>query len=78
MLLERFPHLRIEYFLAYAPQLNLDEAVWSLAKRKMANSKPDNVYQLVDQVIDTLEDIRCSPIKLRGCFEQSESPLFLH
>jgi transposase len=78
MLLGKIPRLRIEYFPAYAPQLNPDEAVWSLAKRKLANSKPDNVDQLVDQVIDTLEDIRCSPVKLRGCFEQSELPPFLH
>jgi len=77
MLRQINPRLRIEYFPPYAPQLNPDEAVWSLAKRKLPISKPDNVYQLVEQVIESLEDIRCSPAKLRGCFDQSELPLFL-
>jgi transposase len=77
MLRRIYPRLRIEHFPSYAPQLNPDEGVWSLAKRKLANSRPDNVYQLVEQVIDTLEDIRCSPAKLRGCFDQSELPPFL-
>ena len=77
MLRKIYRRLRIEYFPAYAPQLNPDEAVWSLAKRKLANSRPDDVHQLVDQVIDALEDIRCSPAKLHGCFEQSELPPFL-
>jgi hypothetical protein len=76
MLRRIYPRLRIEHFPSYAPQLNPDEGVWSLAKRKLANSRPDNVYQLVEQVIDTLEDIRCSPAKLRGCFDQSELPFF--
>ena len=29
---------------SYAPRLNPDEAVWSLAKRTPANSRPDSVY----------------------------------
>ena len=72
-----YSRLRIEYFPCYAPELNPDEAVWSHAKRKMANSKPDNVEQLIQQVFDTLNDIRCSATKLRGCFDQSELPPFL-
>jgi hypothetical protein len=64
------------YLPTYVPQLDPALAIWSLAKRKLANSRPDNVYQLVEQVIDTLEDIRCSPAKLRGGFGQSELSFF--
>lgn len=77
MLRRIHPRLRIEYFPSYAPELNPDEAVWSLAKRQLSNSRPDNVSQLVDQVIEALEDIRCSPAKLHGCLDQSELPPFL-
>ena len=73
MLRRIYPRLRVEYFPSYAPQLNPDEGVWSLAKRQLSNSRPDN-YQIVDQVIDVLEDIRSSPTKLRGGFDQSELP----
>ena len=31
----RVPRLRLEYFPAYAPELNPDEQVWSLTKRRL-------------------------------------------
>src|SRR5437879_10067862 len=34
-LLRRHPRLHIEHFPAYAPELNPDEGVWSLAKREL-------------------------------------------
>src|SRR5256884_8028389 len=39
----RHPRLKIEHFPAYAPDLNPDEGVWSLAKGELANSCPRNV-----------------------------------
>ena len=44
------PRLAIEYFPSYAPELNPDEGVWSLAKRDLANSRPDDVDELVEQM----------------------------
>lgn len=69
--------LRVEYFPAYAPELNPDEAVWSLAKRSIANSRPDTIDQLAEQVMNALDEIRRSQRKLRSCIDQSPLPLFL-
>ena len=77
-LLRRHPRLHIEYFPAYAPQLNPDEGVWSLAKRELAKSCPHDVDELTEDVIRSINAIRTSPEKLRGCIVQSELPSFLH
>ena len=74
---QRYPRLGIEYFPSYAPELNPDEGVWSLAKRDLANTQPDEVEELVEQIIDSINSIRDSRAKLRGCILQSELPPFL-
>jgi transposase len=76
-LLQQHPRLRIEHFPSYAPDLNPDEGVWSLAKRELANSCPDDVDELMEDIIRSINGIRTSPTKLRGCVVQSELPSFL-
>ena len=76
-LLRRHPRLHIEHFPAYAPELNPDEGVWSLTKRDLANGCPLNVDQLMDDVIHSINGLRTSPEKLRGCILQSDLPNFL-
>ena len=76
-LLQQHPRLSIEHFPSYAPQLNPDEGVWSLAKRVLANSCPKNVDELMKVTIRSIERIKVSPAKLRGCILQSELPSFL-
>lgn len=76
-LLRRYPRLHIEHFPAYAPELNPDEGVWSLAKRELANGCPLDVDELLDAVIGSINRIRTSPDKLRGCILQSDLPNFL-
>lgn len=76
-LLQQHPRLRIEHFPSYAPDLNPDEGVWSLAKRELANSCPDGVDELMEDIIRSINGIRTSPTKLRGCIVQSELPSFL-
>jgi transposase len=76
-LLRRHRRLRIEHFPAYAPELNPDEGVWSLAKRELANGCPLDVDELMDAVIRSINRIRTSPEKLRGCILQSDLPKFL-
>ena len=71
-LLQQHPRLRIEHFPSYAPDLNPDEGVWSLA-----NSCPDGVDELMEDIIRSINGIRTSPTKLRGCIVQSELPSFL-
>jgi transposase len=69
--------LRIEHFPSYAPQLNPDEGVWSLAKRDLANSCPNNVVELTEDILVSIEAIRTSAEKLRGCIAQSKLSISL-
>jgi transposase len=64
--------LYIEHFPAYAPELNPDEGVWSLAKGTLANSCPNDLEELVEDVIQSINEIRTSTQKLRGCIAQSD------
>ena len=77
LLEEKKSRLFLEYFPAYAPELNPDEGVWSLSKRNLANSCFATVDELINEVIRSIEEIRKSPRKLRGCIQQSELPSFL-
>jgi len=76
-LLRQHSRLHIEHFPSYAPELNLDEGVWSLAKRILANSCPNDVEELVEHVIRSINGIRVSTQKLRGCILQSGLLSFL-
>ena len=69
---DKYPRLRIEYFPSYAPQLNPDEGVWSLAKRELANSCPKDVDELMEDILGSIDGIRKSQEKLRWCITQSE------
>ena len=75
--LDKHPRLRIAYFPSYAPQLNPDEGVWSLAKRELANSCPKNVDELMKDILGSMDGIRSSQEKLRGCIAQSELSISL-
>jgi hypothetical protein len=59
--------LRIEHFPSYAPELNPDEGVWALAKRDLANGRPEDIEELVKDLIHSIDRIQRSPAKLRGC-----------
>jgi len=72
-----FPRLHLERFPAYSPELNPDEGVWHLAKATLANGRPDTQDELLAHVIETLEVIRRSPRRLKGCIQQSDLPSFL-
>jgi hypothetical protein len=70
------PHgrLHLEHFPSYVPELNSDEGVWSLARRALANGCPNDVEELVEDVIRSINRIRISSRKLRGCILQSGLP----
>jgi transposase len=76
-LLRQHPRLLIEHFPSYAPELNPDEGVWSQSKSDLANGRPDNIEELVQDLIRSIDRIRRSPAKLRGCILQSDLPPFL-
>jgi transposase len=73
----RHTRLHIEYFPGYAPELNPDEGVWSHAKRRLANGRPDTLADLIEDVLVTLEDLHGSPALLRSCITHSDLPFSL-
>lgn len=76
-LLRLHARLHLEYFPAYAPELNPDEGIWCQAKRELANSCPKDIEELTADIIQSMNGIGESQSKLRGCIEQSELPSFL-
>ncbi len=72
-----YPRLHLEAFPAYAPELNPDEGVWTLAKGALANGRPDSREALRAELLDALLRTRNSQQLLRGCFTQSDLPPFL-
>jgi transposase len=76
-LCHRFPRLRLDFFPAYAPELNPDEAIWTLAKATLANGRPDCVTTLMADLLRTFKRLRRSQSKLRGCITSSDLPAFL-
>jgi transposase len=76
-LLRQHRRLRLEYFPGYAPDLNPDEGVWTLAKRDLANSCPHTLEDLMEDIVRSIEGTRGSLSRLRGCVTQSDLPSFL-
>lgn len=70
--------LHLERLPAYAPELNPDEDVWAQTKRKLANGRPDDIGELLTEVLAALLELKHSQRKLRACIHKSELPLFLH
>ena len=72
-----FPRLHVVRFPPYAPELNPDEGVWSIAKAELANGRPDEVEILRAHLLGALTRLRRSQRDLRGCITQSDLPLSL-
>jgi transposase len=76
-LLRRQPRLHIEWFPGYAPELNPDEFVWTHCKNALANSRPDNVDELLDRLCHVAREIRRRPHLIRSFVLASDLPAFL-
>lgn len=72
----RCPRLHIEFFPAYAPELNPDEGVWAQAKHRLANGRPDDLAALSRRLTATLRRLHRSPHRLRRCLHQTGLPFF--
>jgi len=72
-----FPRLHLAAFPPYAPELNPDEGVWTLAKATLANGHPDDRATLRADLLASLVGIRRSQRLLRGCITHSDLPPFL-
>ena len=58
------------------PRANPDEGVWKLAKQELANGPPDTQRKLWRHLQLSLNRIRRSRQRLRGCIRQSDLPPF--
>ena len=63
--------LRLEWFPAYAPELNPEEYVWTHSKRTVSNTCPGNRDELLDLVVNALCDLKESPTLLEACLAQA-------
>ena len=71
------PRLQVDRLPAYAPELNPDELVWTLAKRALANRRPDVLPTLARRLRSSLRRVPRSQRLLRGYFGQSDLLPFL-
>lgn len=76
-LCRRYRRLHLEPLPPYAPQLNPVEAVWSHAKGKLANGRPDDKTELHQEVFETVSALRGSQRHLRAFIHKSALPPFL-
>lgn len=73
----RSPRLHLERLPPYAPELNPDEGVWGYAKRALANGRPDDQWELLDELLRLFYCLARSQPHLRGFIRQSNLPPFL-
>jgi transposase len=76
-LCRRFPRLHLERLPAYAPELNPDEGIWDHLKDVMANGCPNDLTDLIEDLLDGLYELRASHPTLRNCIHRSDLPPFL-
>jgi len=67
----RHRRLHLEWFPAYAPELNPEEYVWTQTKRTVSNACVENRDQLLDLVVDALCEVKQSPRLLSACLAQA-------
>ena len=73
----RFPRLHLERLPAYAPELNPDEGVWHHLKDALANGRPNDLTDLIEDLLDGLYALHASQPTLRNCIHRSELPPLL-
>ena len=69
-----FPRLYRERFPPNAPELNLDEGLWTLAQGGLANGRPADRGVPRAQLLGAPLGTRQFPRRLRGCITQSDLP----
>jgi putative transposase len=68
------PRLHVEFFPAYAPELNPAEFVWNQADRALANTSAEDLDELDGMLRCSTRRIRHSQRLLRSCIHASELP----
>jgi len=75
-LCRRSQRLHLERLPAYAPELNADDGVWDHFKDALANGRPDDLTDLIEDLVDGLYALHASQSTLRNCIHRSELPPF--
>ena len=76
-LCSRYRRLHLEALPPYAPELNPVEAAWGHTKGMLANGRPDDISELLQDVVETVNGFSRSQRHLRGFIRKSDLPPFL-
>lgn len=68
------PRVHMEYFPAYAPELNPAEYVWNQTDRALSNSAPENLKDLKKMLRNSTRKLRASQKLLCSCIYASDLP----
>ena len=73
----RYKRLHLEALPPYAPELNPVEAAWGYTKGTLANGRPDDKSELLQDLVETVNGLTRSQRRLRGLVRKSDLPPFL-
>jgi len=76
-LCSQYQRLHLEALPPYAPELNPVEAVWGHTKGTLANGRPDDKNELLQDLVETVDGFSSSQRHLRGFIHKSDLPPFL-
>lgn len=68
------PRLHVEFFPAYAPELNPAEYVWNQTDRSLLNAAPEDIPELYGMLHNSVRRLRRSPKLLWSCIYASDLP----
>jgi transposase len=72
--LYQHPRVHMEYFPAYAPELNPAEYIWNQADRALCNTAPENLAELQALLSNAVCRLRRSQHLLWSCIYASDLP----
>jgi transposase len=68
------PRLQVEFFPAYAPELNPAEYVWNQTDRSLLNAAPEDIPELYGMLHNSVRRLRRSQKLLWSCIYASDLP----
>jgi transposase len=76
-LCSQYQRLHLEALPPYAPELNPVEAAWAHTKGLLANGRPDDKSELLQDLVENISRFSRSQRHLRGFIRKSDLPPFL-
>jgi len=72
--LEKYPRVHLEYFPAYAPELNPAEYIWNQDDQALCNTSPQTIAELEQLLTNSNKRLFQSQRLLRACIKASDLP----